>query len=1663
TTLPVAEFTVTPPARTNANEVAFEMAFDGDPLNAERWTYVVSNLTDTSAAPITGATTEAGFVLATPVASDSEISYQITAIAYDRAGNASASATYAWVYDTLAPTALFDVAPAATDDTWQTNTTWNVSITGDTQVVRYWYKLDDAAPVTNVYPAVSELAFADLADGEHTVRIAGGDVAGNWQAEPTVYTRIVDTLAPTAIFDDTTLPAAFDNTGDLDASVTQESAEPEDEVIDFKWKLEYAANPANLVLATAGAPAWMVLSDWSEAMAAREATITTNNLADGAYRLSAIGRDTAGNWQLEDDAAVYVWVVDRTLPAADFSPKPEFITTNAIDFTCVSNSLLDSVTWKYSVTNSEGTVIASADAFAAANGTISLTGLADDFYSVRVWGADMAGNEQTEATEHVFEVDATPPEVILVGVPEPYTNLVVASVMATNAPVELRRDELVKWVYALNPDDQANIAWSRELDSGVFAEIAAAENQENVLYVKGVDCHGNWSEPVSTNWIVDTTLPVAEFTVTPPARTNANEVAFEMAFDGDPLNAERWTYVVSNLTDTSAAPITGATTEAGFVLATPVASDSEISYQITAVAYDRAGNASAPATYAWVYDTLAPEAAFTVAPPATDDTWQTNATWTATVTGDDQVVRYKWTLDDGAETLVAINGDDATTRDFEVGPLADGEHTVKVWGGDLAGNWQADPTVYTRTVDTVAPEAVLSGVPALYTQETAAEITVTNAAGLGAEDSVVRYRYRLEYTNDVYQIGAEELAEVLVDWTDATAISEAIGATGLADGLYQLKVVGIDAAGNEQEVPGMVTNWVVDTVAPVAAFASPEFNEHDIHYTNGLAIAFSFASTGMVDAVEWKWEIEGVSVSDWSETASFSVTLPADGTYTNRVWGRDAAGNEQDEPTVRYWTIDSTPPTEAEIHVTPWIDNVRTNVTDWSFAVSVNMADSEDPDPQAAYTWSWTIDGVEQSGPYGTTNGVAAALAVSSPEGAAVVHQVKLFARDAAGNWCDDANAVTFSFTVDTVVPPKPVFAEPLPAELTNSWTTGFTLDTAGTDAAAWRYVVTDENGNVIASNTTTVATIPMEVPADGRYTITIWAQDGAGNWNEDEPLVFEWTADVTAPQALFADPLPPELCNSNTAAFVISATDALGAADGYSWSWNVTNSVGETVVTGVVTNPTLEFVVMLPDGAPDGVYTIQLLGTDEAGNAQTSPVEGGVFVWTYDTTPPVNPASFFVPDMPLSPTNATTAWAVMNNDADIAEWKLTLEFNDGGTWVEKATDVLCQPADGATTRLDGIYAFSGAGDEGDWRLSVIGRDAAGNWQTAGAATHEWTYDCTPPVAVFTDGPENLTQDRIASFTASSAAGEECVAWKYRVIDAGSTQVLYPWTEVTRATFQVQVPSEGTYQIVLLGKDKAGNWQDEANVAEEGQWVWTVDEPSAIVESAQRDTSLDTVSSNLSVTVTIKLLDTRERDLIFREEIAGGVEATISGVAGADYERVDAVTDATELVLHANKGANQVVISYVVQGTVGSEDIAGIVRWYEKSNKTERARTLTVRAGVHTVTSGNGFQPGGTSGSGNGTVDGTAVAPTLTGISFNQAVAPDGSRAAEGRTVSLGWADVAPGSQVIFEYKTDLSASSWKVLGRVESAEPAGSATFAVPAEAEKSAFFRFRVEAPGE
>ncbi len=1553
-----------------------------------------------------------------------DVTNTVTVWTSDWLGNGlSVSNTFTWIVDTIEPVAAFRIDPAATDATWQTNRTWTGTVTGDTQTVSYQWTLDGGA-ATNVV-ASTNVTFTTplLPEGWHTVSVWGRDIADNWQTDPTEYTRFVDVTPPVAVL--VGYPVPYTTQTWARVSVTNApGALAQDTVTRYRWQLALNGVPLSGVSGDVSVPT----------------DIAVTNLADGAYTLSVWGRDPAGN--LATVATPVQWTVDTLAPSAAFTtPPPKDINTNVIVFVMATNPPLGAVSWRFAVTNALGGPVTNA---VTRDNRITITLPTDGIYGIWLKASDEAGNEQSDVLAWAWEVDRVAiaaAGVRLSGVPPFYTNALSALISVTNVMGAARKDTVVEWSLALNGVAPSRPVFS--LPGGAVTNVTGfIPDATNTLYVWVCDFAGNWSpSAVTTNWFEDKTPPVAVFVQKPARRVNSPTNMFEMAASG-PLGAERWTYVVTNAVGTQVAGGSSANPTFFFILP-----GADGAYTIYVTAYDRAGNASVAAPYSWTLDRVAPTATYDVTPVA-NGPWQTNLLWTARVTGDPDVVAYRWTLDNpvrpstgetstntptfftntvsqgvhalyvwgrdeagnwqtggtayvrtndtiapvavlqrmpvpengrtnatawvffvgGAdvvayrwtlddsampgegETLVAqgfsvsnltegvhivrawgrdaagnwqtaapaaytwtvdttppeavlilnpiqpvggrtnatawvfmIGGTDVdayrwTLNDpampstvetpvatpLPVGPLAEGTYVLRVWGRDVAGNWLSVPATntwtvdttppvarfaveppkngiwqtnnvwtvtvtgdtqvvaytwavdrrapspetvitdeasrtfqtpalgegvrvlqvwgrdvagnrqtvilpqdeYTATVDTLPPAALLQNVPAEYMRADAISVGVTNAAGAADYNTVTAYRWQLALE------GAP-----LADWSDAAAVSAALEAALASDGEYTLSVIGQDPAGNWQLVPGTVTNWVRDTVAPTAWFLTPIPD-----FTNRLAVSFTLGSSNRLDSVAWTYHVLDVTnaTAEWSTNATHWVTVPDTGTYTNLVWGRDAAGNVQDQPTTNIWMVDVTPPSHDEIHVVPSYNGVRTNLLDYSFAVSVDLPSEQGggTDTNAFYQWSFNGSPRSESVPVG------APLQLTSAAGPNVVNTLTVWASDASLNWQEIG--LIQSWVVDTE-PPLAAF-DPMPPALIASRTNVFTMVTNGTDAVVWTYRVTGPGGFDLTVESPS-NTLHVIVPQDGEYALTVVARDAAGN--SSTALPWNWTVDTVPPAvvAILNTPVPVGGRTNVTAwTFGVGPTN-----DVYAYRWTLDAeampAAGETAVaTGFsVTNLT------------DAAHTVRVWGRDEAGNWQT---DAAVYTWTVDTVPPV--ASYSVtPPASDATWQMSAVWTVsVDGDAQVVAFRWT--------W-----DDPLMPTAGETPA--GTEAVTATLPEGSHTLRVWGRDEAGNWQADAELTrYTRTVDTRPPAAV-----------SIVNTPLPEGGRTNVTHWTFRV--SGAEVYAYRWTldqpamptagDTPVATgFSVTNLADGSHTVRAWGRDVAGNW-----LLEPDSYTWTVD------------------------------------------------------------------------------------------------------------------------------------------------------------------------------------------------------------------------------------------------
>jgi hypothetical protein len=139
--------------------------------------------------------------------------------------------------------------------------------------------------------------------------------------------------------------------------------------------------------------------------------------------------------------------------------------------------------------------------------------------------------------------------------------------------------------------------------------------------------------------------------------------------------------------------------------------------------------------------------------------------------------------------------------------------------------------------------------------------------------------------------------------------------------------------------------------------------------------------------------------------------------------------------------------------------------------------------------------------------------------------------------------------------------------------------------------------------------------------------------------------------------------------------------------------------------------------------------------------------------------------------------------------------------------------------------------------VSVIGRDAAGNWQSeASATTVSWVIDTTPTATIY-GIPSNPTNSTAALLT---IGGADVVSYKYK-IDGGSYSA-----EIDIGTpIDLSGLSEGVHQITVIAKNLDGYWQSEL-VTTTASWRIDITAPDATVSNTP---SNPTISRTALLTV----------------------------------------------------------------------------------------------------------------------------------------------------------------------------------------------------------------------
>ncbi|MDD5670098.1 MAG: Ig-like domain-containing protein, partial [Candidatus Omnitrophica bacterium] len=204
-----------------------------------------------------------------------------------------------------------------------------------------------------------------------------------------------------------------------------------------------------------------------------------------------------------------------------------------------------------------------------------------------------------------------------------------------------------------------------------------------------------------------------------------------------------------------------------------------------------------------------------------------------------------------------------------------------------------------------------------------------------------------------------------------------------------------------------------------------------------------------------------------------------------------------------------------------------------------------------------------------------------------------------------------------------------------------------------------------------------------------------------------------------------------------------------------------------------------------EGRHSVSVIGKDAIGNWQTTPT---VITWTVDTVPPTVTVSGIVNNSVVNSKDATITMGGVGVVAYKIKWNDWPDYLDGG--------LVSQP-----------YHFYNL-PEGRNTISVIGKDAAGNWQTTPTVIN-WTVDTVPPTAVISGAPPAQTTVTDATLTIS---GDQVTAYKFK-LDSGN----YSAETAAGTPITLHGLSEGQHAVSVLARDAAGNWQ-----AAPTQVSWTI-------------------------------------------------------------------------------------------------------------------------------------------------------------------------------------------------------------------------------------------------
>jgi len=313
---------------------------------------------------------------------------------------------------------------------------------------------------------------------------------------------------------------------------------------------------------------------------------------------------------------------------------------------------------------------------------------------------------------------------------------------------------------------------------------------------------------------------------------------------------------------------------------------------------------------------------------------------------------------------------------------------------------------------------------------------------------------------------------------------------------------------------------------------------------------------------------------------------------------------------------------------------------------------------------------------------------------------------------------------------------------------------------------------DMAATGDNKVWTYSMDVPGEneGIATIAIIAFDAVGN-EVGAHSGESFTVDNTAPVivGLSDDPVPRK-----SKIWSWDGADASAITFRYLIDQNGTWPEPSGAYSDVKT-------ASKSDG--DGAWYFHVQARDAAGNESEVVTVSALL----DNSAPVGTVS----GVPESLSNQTGLTLTIGGDG-ITYYKYSV---DGGNY-------------SAEIPVETGITLSDLGD-GTHTISLLCRDAAGNWQTE-ATTVTWVVDTAAPIATLSGEPVSPSNQDSATLT---VGGDEVTHYRYRLDGENYSSEI-----AVEEGIVLSYLGDGSHTLAVVGRDEAGKWQTEPTAA-----TWTVD------------------------------------------------------------------------------------------------------------------------------------------------------------------------------------------------------------------------------------------------